>query len=315
MDRGGAGSRLPAALFGLALALPGAWRRRRPLAALAGTVGVYVVWVATDPPRGSIAPYLVLVVATYSVAVHGSSRQSWAGPGLAAGAEVLFFSRAVRAEVDREEKARTAVAEERGRIARELHDIISHSVSVMVVQAGAAEQVMDSDAEQVRTSLRAIQQTGRDARLELRRLLGLLRSDDDGGPGYGPQPGLAQLGDLVEQLRVCGLDLDVRTEGPARALPDRLDLAAFRIVQEAVTNAVKHSGGRRATVLVRYCHDVLDIEVTDGGTGGGSSGGGFGLAGMRERVALYGGELTHGRQPDGGFRVHARLPLPAEFRP
>jgi signal transduction histidine kinase len=296
-------------------------------------------------------PYLVVLVATYSVAAHAPPRQSWAGLGLAVAAEVTFvlrttndladyafilaflvgawlagrgmrvrqqraeelFARAVRAEVEREEQARAAVAEERGRIARELHDVISHSVSVMVVQAGAAEQVLGTDADQVRTSLRAIQQTGRDARLELRRLLGLLRSDGGDGdrdPGYRPQPGLAQLDGLAEQLRASGLDLDVRTDGPVRDLPGGLDLAAYRIVQEAVTNAVKHSGGRRAWVLIRFCSDALDIEVSDDGRGTDVAGSGFGIAGMRERVALYGGELTHGRRPDGGYGVHARLPLP-----
>jgi len=343
------GPKAVAAAFGLALAVPLIWRRRRPLASVVAVVAVYATWIAVAPPRGSLMPYLVVLVAAYSVAAHGSSRQSWTGLGLTVAAEVLLvarttndladyafilsfligawlagrgmrvrqqradelFGRAVKAEVEREEKARAAVAEERGRIARELHDIISHSVSVMVVQAGAAEQVLDSDRDQVRTSLLAIQQTGRDARLELRRLLGVLRTGDDHRPGYGPQPGLAQLADLAAQLRGSGMELAVRVEGTARPLPPGLDLAAYRIAQEAVTNAVKHSGARHADVVVRWGRDAVTIEVLDDGTAGAAgTDGGFGLDGMRERAALYGGELEHGRRPDGGFGVRARLPLP-----
>ena len=222
-----------------------------------------------------------------------------------------LFRRAVRAEVDREEQARAAVAEERGRIARELHDVVSHTVSVMVVQAGAAEQVIDSDPDQVRASLRAIQQAGRDARLELRRMLGLLRTGDD-GPGYGPQPGLAQLADLADRLRSSGVELVVRTEGDPVALPAGLDLAAYRIAQEAVTNAVRHAGTGTISVTVRYGRDVLEIDVLDdGGTAADDAGGGFGLRGMAERAALYGGAVEHGPRPTGGYRVHTRLPLPA----
>ncbi|WP_344690846.1 sensor histidine kinase [Blastococcus jejuensis] len=345
------GTRSLAAVLGLAMTVPMVWRRRRPLPALTAVAAVYVTWTLLTPPRGSLAPYLVVLVAVYSAAAHGSARSSWAGLGLGVAAEVLFvarttndladyafilaflvgawlagrgmrvrqqradahFARAVRAEVDREEKARAAVAEERGRIARELHDIISHSVSVMVVQAGAAEQVLDRDPDQVRESLQAIQRTGRDARLELRRLLGVLRTGDGERPEYGPQPGLAQLAQLADQLRSSGVDLAVDVEGPPRPLPAGVDLTAYRIAQEAVTNALKHAAGARVTVRIRYGRDDLDVEVLDdGGPGpGGDGGGGFGLGGMRERAALYGGELEHGRRPEGGYRVHARLPLTA----
>lgn len=337
-----------AAVFGLALAVPLVWRRRRRLPALVACVAVYAAWILVSPPRGSLAPYLVLLVATYSVAAHGSARASWVGLALSVAAEVLLvvrttndladyafiltflvgswlagrgmrirqqradelFRRAVRAEVEREEQAREAVAAERGRIARELHDVISHSVSVMVVQAGAAEQVLDSDPDQVRTSLRAIQQTGRDARLELRRMLGLLRTGED-GPGLGPQPGLAQLADLAAHLRSSGVRLDVRTEGAPVPLPAGLDLAAYRIAQEAVTNALRHAGPGRVSVTISYGRDVLEIDVADdGGPGGADAGDGFGLRGMAERAALYGGTLEHGPRAGGGYRVHSRLPLP-----
>lgn len=339
-----------AAAFGVALCLPLLWRRRRPLAAVAATVAVYLGWIALSPPRGSLVPYVVVLVALYSVAAHGTARQSWTGLVLVTGAELLFvavttnhvadygfvlaflvgawlagrgmairqertevlFDRAVRAEVEREDKARAAVAEERGRIARELHDIISHSVSVMVVQAGAAESVLERDPDQVRTSLQAIQRTGRDTRLELRRLLGVLRTGGEEGLEYGPQPGLAQLGRLAAGLRSSGVDVVLDVDGAARALPAGLDLAAYRIAQEAVTNSLKHSAGTQVTMRVRYCPDAVDIEVLDDGRGDHADGdGGFGLDGMRERAALYGGRLEHGRSPDGGYRVHARLPLPA----
>jgi signal transduction histidine kinase len=341
-----------AALFGLALAVPLIWRRTRPLPSLVAVVAVYVAWIAGAPPRGSLMPYLVVLVAAYSVAAHDSPRRSWIGLALTVAAEVLLvvrttndladyafilsfllgawlagrgmrvrqqradelFARAVRAEVEREKRARAAVAEERGRIARELHDIISHSVSVMVVQAGAAEQVLDSDRDQVRRSLLAIQQTGRDARLELRRLLGVLRTGTDERPDHAPQPGLAELPALADQLRGSGLELTVTVEGTPHPVPAGLDLAAYRIAQEAVTNAVKHSGARRADVVVRWSRDAVRIEVDDDGAGPDGGGDGFGLTGMRERAALYGGQLEHGRRPGGGFRVVARLPLGQDDR-
>jgi signal transduction histidine kinase len=344
------GARPLAAALGLAISLPLVARRHRPLPALAAVVAVYVAWIAAAPPRGSLTPYLVVLVAVYSVAAHGSAWQSWLGLGLAAGAEVLLvarttndladyafilafllgawlagrgmrvrqqradelFTRAVRAEVDREERARAAVEEERGRIARELHDIISHSVSVMVVQAGAAEQVLDTDPGQVRTSLRAIQQTGRDARLELRRLLGVLRAGDGQAPDRGPQPTLAELPALADQLRAAGVEVRLTVEGSPLPLPAGLDLAAYRIAQEGLTNALKHAGAGSATLVVRYGRDEVEIEVLDDGTApAGSTDGGFGLTGMRERVALYGGRVEVGPRTDGGYRLHARLPTGA----
>jgi signal transduction histidine kinase len=344
------GARHVAALFGLAVAVPLAWRRTHALRAFAATTAVYLVWVTLVPPRGSLLPYLIELVAVYSVALYTPPSTSWPAFGVAVAVQVALvvrttnsladytfilsfllgawlagrgmrvrqaraealFARAVRAEVEREERARTAVVEERGRIARELHDVISHSVSVMVVQAGAAEQVLDSDPGQVRVSLQAIQQTGRDARVELRRLLGILRAADRGRPEYGPQPGLDALPRLAEQLRGTGVRIGLASDGEPRALPAGLDLTAYRIVQEAVTNSVKHAAGAPIEVSLRWCRDSLEIEVLDsGGADTGATGVGMGLVGMRERVGLYGGDLDHGPQAGSGYRVRARLPLPA----
>ena len=219
-----------------------------------------------------------------------------------------LFERTVRLEVEREEKAREAAENERARIARELHDIISHSVSVMVVQAGAAEQVLDSDPAQARESLRSIQETGRQARHELRRLLGLMRADSE-GPTLAPQPGLDELETLAQQLRQSGLDVELHVDPERGILSPGLDLSAYRIVQEALTNALTHGGPGRAEVFVRRDRDALELEVLSEGWAYAENGGGFGLIGMRERVALFGGKLEHGRRGAGGYRLWARLPL------
>ena len=216
-------------------------------------------------------------------------------------------------EVEREEKAREAAENESARIARELHDVISHSVSVMVVQAGAAEQVFDTDPAEARNSLRSIQESGRQARHELRRLLGLMRADGE-GPTLAPQPGLGELGALAQQLRQSGLEVELHVSAGQRMLSPGLDLAAYRIVQEGLTNALTHGGPGRAEVFVRRDRDALEVEVLSEGGASAPNGGGFGLIGMRERVALYGGQLEHGRLGGGGYRLWARLPLSAGER-
>jgi signal transduction histidine kinase len=200
------------------------------------------------------------------------------------------------------------VAAERTRIARELHDIISHSVSVMVVQAGAAEQVLTTDPDRATASLQAIQSTGRQARLELRSLLGLLRSEDVDTP-LAPQPNLNQVEDLAAQMRLAGLDVDVLVRGQPRDLPQGLGLSLYRIVQEALTNVLRHSAAPRARVVVSYRADLVEVEVDGEGMSSEKRDEGFGLIGMRERVTLYGGELDSGEDPNGGYRVRARLPL------
>jgi signal transduction histidine kinase len=217
--------------------------------------------------------------------------------------------RARRLEVERDASVRAAVADERERIARELHDIVAHSVSVMVVQAGAAEDLLDRDPRRARQPLLSIQDTGREAVAELRRMLGLLRGE--ASPALAPQPGTAQLEELAAQMRAAGLPVSLHVAGTPRPLPPGLELAGYRIVQEALTNALRHAGPASATVSLRYAEQALEIEIVDDGRGGPVNGRGHGLIGMRERTTLYGGELDAGPRPDGGFRVRVRLPVEA----
>jgi signal transduction histidine kinase len=218
-------------------------------------------------------------------------------------------SRAAQLEREREEKAQLAVSEERARIARELHDIVAHGVSVIVAQARAGPHLTD-DPERANGVFRAIESSGREALVELRRLLGILRSDDQ-QLAIGPQPGLTSLTSLVEQVRASGLPVDLRVEGEPVHLPAGVDLSAYRIVQEALTNVVKHAHATSAEVEVRYRPDALELAIVDDGRGAAVSanGTGHGLIGMRERVALYGGKLDAGRRDGGGYSVRARLPL------
>jgi signal transduction histidine kinase len=220
---------------------------------------------------------------------------------------------AVELEHEREERLRIAAAEERSRIARELHDVVAHSVSVMVVQSQAAQRVLEDDLDATRDVLRSIETTGRQALTELRRLLGLLR-EFDGGPALEPQPSLQYLDELLAQIRDAGLAVDLKVEGTPTALPQGVDLSAYRIVQEGLTNTLKHAGADTVSVLVRYAPTELQIEISDDGRSDpqpGANGDGHGLVGMRERVALYGGELRAGRGDNGGYVVRARLPLGA----
>jgi signal transduction histidine kinase len=218
--------------------------------------------------------------------------------------------RADIAERERDLASREAVVEERARIARELHDAIAHNVSMMVVQAGAERRVLDDDDDRsTRDVLATIEQIGRGALTEMRRLVGMLRSDAD--DPLAPQPGLDDLPTLVTQVREAGLPVDLHVEGERRELPVGIELSAYRIVQEALTNALKHAGNARASVHVRYGPDSLELEIVDDGAGGPSraASGGHGLVGMRERVALYGGRLDAGRRASGGFTVRALLPI------
>ncbi len=217
--------------------------------------------------------------------------------------------RAERLERERDAEARAAVAEERTRIAREMHDVVAHSLSVMVVQAEAAEEMLARDPERARRPLSAVQETGRTALTELRAMLGVLREAEE-GPDLAPQPGLAGIGALAQQVRDAGLPVTVRIEGEPRPLSPAGDLQAYRIVQEALTNALKHAGPARAEVLVRYEPSEVVLEVTDDGRGHdpAADGGGHGLVGMRERVAVCGGVMSAGRRAQGGFEVVARLP-------
>ncbi|MDX6332714.1 MAG: hypothetical protein QOG05_54 [Streptosporangiaceae bacterium] len=218
--------------------------------------------------------------------------------------------RAARLERERDAQAQIAAAAERARIARELHDVIAHNVSVMVVQADGASYALDSSPERARQALGAIASTGRQALAEMRRMLGVLRSDDD-ATGLVPLPGIGQLGELLEQTRASGLDVSFTVQGVPGPLPGGLALAAYRIIQESLTNTRKHGGPRAsARVLLRYCEDVLMLQITDDGRGATvADGAGHGLTGMRERVALYNGTLRTGPLPGGGYQVTARLPV------
>jgi signal transduction histidine kinase len=201
-----------------------------------------------------------------------------------------------------------AVAGERARIARELHDVIAHSVSVMTVQAGAARLLLDDDPPRARESLVAVEETGRQALGEMRRLLGILRGSEE-EMRLAPQPGIGDVDRLVRHVRAAGLPVDLVVEGEQTPLPPGVDLAAYRVVQEALTNALKHAGAARARVTIRYGASALDLAVTNDGHVRRNGGAGHGLVGMRERVTLYGGDFEAGPRSEGGYAVRASLPL------
>ncbi|WP_240134271.1 sensor histidine kinase [Streptomyces sp. MUM 178J] len=227
--------------------------------------------------------------------------------------------RATRLEKEREAQAKVAVAAERARIARELHDVVAHNVSVMVVQADGAAYVLDAAPDQAKQALETISTTGRQALAEMRRLLGVLRTGDAPENGeYVPQPDVKQIEELVEQVRSAGLTVDFKVEGKPRQLPSGVELTAYRIVQEALTNTRKHGGPEAgASVRLVYFDDGLGLLVEDDGRGsshelyedGGADGRGHGMIGMRERVGMVGGTLDAGPRPGGGFRISALLPL------
>jgi signal transduction histidine kinase len=337
---------VPASLVaGLALY----WRRVAPLAVAAAVFGAVagesLLGVSLDRPD---SPLLVALAATYAVAAYRDLRIALAGMAIAlagiwigvAGqttnnhSDFAFSAVVVSAgwlvgrgmrgrvrqtaelaertrqlEEAREAERLAAVAEERRRIARDLHDVIAHSVSVMVVQAGAAEDIFARNPEGVLEPIRAVQETGRAALVEMRRLLGLLR--EDGELGLAPQPRLADLDALAEQMRLAGLPVEVELEGNPRPLPIGVDLSVYRIAQEALTNALKHAGPARARLVLRYRESEVELEVVDDGSSSANGDGGHGLIGMRERVAVFGGTLEADRLPEGGFRVLARLPVAA----
>ncbi len=224
--------------------------------------------------------------------------------------------RAARLERERDAQARIAAVAERARIARELHDVIAHNVSVMVVQADGASYALGTDPARAREALAAISATGRQALAEMRRLLGVLRREEDGAASErAPQPGIGELGELLDQARSAGLPVSFTVEGEPQPLPGGVALAAYRIVQESLTNTRKHAGPvASASVLLRYSPDAVVLTISDDGRGelggaGPPGAPGHGLTGMRERVAVYGGSVTAGPRPGGGFEVVATLPL------
>lgn len=225
-------------------------------------------------------------------------------------------ARATVAEREREADALRAVIEERTRIARELHDVVGHSVSVMTVQTSGVRRLLRPEQGQEREALIAVERTGREALAEMRRVVGALR-EPEGGPALSPQPSLNRVETLVAHARETGLPVDLEIEGEPVPLPAGVDLTAYRLVQEGLTNAIKHAAARHAEVRVRYDRGHVEIEVSDDGRGvdvadATSNGSGHGLVGMRERVSIYGGELDAGPRPEGrGFRLRARLPVDA----
>jgi signal transduction histidine kinase len=304
-------------------------RRRAPVATLVvamTALSIPFLFFGSSEGAGTLAPVLV---ALYTVAAHRERHTAvWAlaaftgymlldglrdplnHAGLYVRTRRQFVAelrgRAERAERSREERIRAATADERARIARELHDAVAHSMSVMVIQAEAAEEMLAGDPERARIPIERVQRVGREGLAEMRRLLGVLRQDES--PVLAPQPGVAALPQLVDQVCSTGLPVELDVLGEPRPLPAGVDISAYRIVQEALTNAIKHAAASRVVVRVRYGEE-LELEIVDDGVGGlapGSSG--HGLVGMRERVALYGGTLDTGRPAGGGYRVRATLP-------
>ena len=275
-------------------------------------------------PRSLAGAAVLVVVSNLDLAIHGLGKDDfWPFRFLFLGGAWLtgraLFGRGVqleRAEVeaerlarDQEARARAAVADERARLARELHDLIAHNVAVMVVQAGAAEEVLRSSPDRAAGPLRQIQESGRQTISELRRLLGILRADAD-EPMTAPQPSLARLDALVERVRAAGLPVEVVVDGVPRPLPASLDMSAYRIIQEGLTNTLKHAGPARARVGIHHRPDSLELEVEDDGHRAGRDGEpGQGLVGIRERVALFGGRVETGPAPHGGFLLRVVLPL------
>jgi signal transduction histidine kinase len=275
--------------------------RTQALAGLAFGIGVTAI-VAHNDPQGSSGNFvfssIVFAIAwTIGLLVSGKFHEAEEAR-----------ERVARAEREREMRARLAVSDERARIARELHDVVGHSVSVMTVQASAARRLLRPHQEKEREALLVVEQTGREALAEMRRMVGVLRRPEE-APALAPQPSLEQIERLVEQTREAGLPVELRIEGDPVQLPGGVDLTAYRLVQEGLTNAVKHARAQRAEVVVRYGDEHVELTVSDDGLGGGDGGGsGHGLVGMRERVAVYGGELEAGPRPGGGYRLRATLP-------
>jgi signal transduction histidine kinase len=287
------------------------WRTPLRIAAQVAFMGVVIyefAWLA--PERYNVRPEFLLIVPVLANLLIGAATW-WFSDAvrIARERQVQLAARTLQLEQERELNARRAVLEERVRIARELHDVVAHHVSLMGVQAGAARRVLPRDPARTAEMLNAIEATSREAVTELQRLLGFLRREDDSG--LAPQPSLQHLDALLTQMQEAGLPVALKLEGNARPLPPGVDLSAYRIVQEALTNTLKHAGPAQAVVTLRYEPRALDIEVSDDGQAPapGSLQGGNGMLGMRERVALLGGWMQAGPRPGVGFRVQAHLPL------
>jgi signal transduction histidine kinase len=347
-------SRWLLALLVVVWVVPIVWRRRYPIAVLIVITASAPIYGTLDV-RGDLLSFVVVfVLATYTVGRHVGRPRAWWGLALALGAHLanlaaigttqlsdwffvpliyglpFFAGLAVREReeqirrlaeestalrYEQAEQQRRAVAEERSRIARELHDIASHSISVVTIQAQAVRRRLGPEHQREVEQLRAIESTARQALAEMRRLLGVLRAEGE-QVELAPQPGLEQLPRLLDEVRAAGLAVDFASEGAPRPLAPGIDLTAYRIVQEGLTNVRKHAGGAPAAVSISYLPDRLEVRVRDTGIGpaprpnGHASG--HGLVGMRERVALYGGRLSAGPCADGGYEVFASLPTAEE---
>jgi signal transduction histidine kinase len=342
-----AGSGLVSYVAAVGLTLPFAWRSRSPVSVALLVSSTAVVEVAVGGFHNSVVALAAWLLVSYSLGAHaaptprllvGFAFTAAAGVWVAVrqGPVTLWNMTAVvgllvapllaglwvrqmrlraqtleqltqRLERERDERARAAVAEERARIARELHDEVAHAMSVIAVQADAAEGALAHDPALVERPLSAIRDTARSALVDMRRVLGALRGDE--AAALVPAPGLARISELVEQTRASGLDVELRSEGEPTPLPPALDVAAYRVVQEGLTNVRKHARARHVEVLIRYGRETVGVEVRDDGDGSGDGGGGGrGLAGIRERVSLLGGQFVAGPCA-GGFALSVSLPL------
>ena len=285
--------------------------RRESVAGLAVCLAGSAVAVTAWLPGGQ---RWLTQIAAASVIFGGSSLIAWVLGDSMRYRRAYYLAledRAARLERERDAQAKVAAAAERARIARELHDVVAHNVSVMVVQADGARYALDAEPERARQALGTIAATGRQALAEMRRLLGVLRSGDEQAQ-LAPLPGIDQLRDLLEQTRAAGRTVSFTLDGPPRALPEGVGLAAYRVVQESLTNTRKHGGiGASVAVSLQYQPDALVVQVTDNGRGAAAAddGAGHGLTGMRERVGIYGGSVQAGPRPAGGYQVTATLPL------
>ena len=334
------GDRAVSAIAAVAMCAALLWRRSAPLLAVGAGVGVIVLSNTAALALAETGAFsLAIVVAWYSLGRHARGRAAQAGGVLVAAAvplaalepgedfllgDLAFIGLifagpwltgvVLRRRHDDERAledraAGLAVADERARIARELHDVVSHAISLIVLQARGGRRMLDTHPEETREALDAIEHAGAQALDEMRRMLGVLRERGDDA-ALSPRPSLRELDDVVARVRATGLHVDVDVQGEPVELPPGIDISAYRIVQEALTNALKHAGPAHAMLCVRYASDALEVEVIDDGAGNGDGGGsGLGLAGLRERVAVYGGVLEAGARPQGGYALRARLPL------
>jgi signal transduction histidine kinase len=305
----------PVVVFAMVFELTLHAGRRIALAALFSSAAAIAVALSLQPP--GVAPAStwawseLLILASWATAQGLHDRQERLA---------LVQARAELLERDRAEEARRAVTEERLRIARELHDVVAHSMSVIAVQSGVGGHVMDTQPEEARKALAAIEATSRSALTEMRRLLGVLRAEGEPGGALAPTPGLADLSSLLSQVSDAGLKVWVQVTGDRFPLPPGVDMSAYRVIQEALTNVLKHASSSKATVTIGYAPDAVTVEVADEGPArvaasgrdvGSGTGSGHGIIGMRERVAVFGGELTAGPRPTGGFLVRASFPVEA----